>query len=316
MTAFKILKLQIKAIAIDDIHLPDYAGAVFRGNFGHAFKDVACLTLQKKCNTCEKKAMCAYAQIFETDYPDGIKSIKRLQKPPRPYIIDPPSMNMTHFEKGKSVHFGLTLVGKAIDYLPYFIFTFKEMGKIGIGKGRGQFYIEDVAVYKENDNHFSSIFKSVDQRVINTDDNNLIIIHNDNNGHNIPDTIKLKFVTPINIVVDKSSKHNLEFHALFSRLLARVNALSLLYCGEEFTDEHTQLIEESRSIKTIENSTCWYQFKKHSNRQQKSFVAGGYLGEITYSGDFSKLYNILLAGTYVNAGKNTTLGFGKYEIEG
>ena len=33
--------------------------------------------------------------------------------------------------------FSPTLLGKVIDYLPYFIYSFDELGSIGIGKGRG-----------------------------------------------------------------------------------------------------------------------------------------------------------------------------------
>jgi hypothetical protein len=36
------------------------------------------------------------------------------------------------------------LIGKAVDYLPYFILTFSELGKKGIGMGRGKFVLEKV----------------------------------------------------------------------------------------------------------------------------------------------------------------------------
>ena len=40
---------------------------------------------------------------------------------------------------------GVQLVGKAMDHLPYFIYTFERMGQHnGIGKGRGKFEVEKV----------------------------------------------------------------------------------------------------------------------------------------------------------------------------
>lgn len=313
MVVFNLIKLQIKAKALENIELPEYSGNVFRGNFGQSFKEVACLTLTKDCQKCEQHKTCPYFRIFETDYPEDTKSIKRLMQPPKPYIIEPPPINLTSFEQGKDFKFNLTLIGYAIEYLPYFIFTFKEMGK-GIGKTRGKFIVEDVLVYSSDS--FNSIFKSEEQRIINVDDSYHIKFNGNKTQEELKDLsqLNLKFITPINIVVNKSSKHNLDFQPLFSRLISRINALSLLYCGSEFADNYMELIEKAKDIKTKENSTSWYQFKKYSSRQQQSLVAGGYLGEILYEGDFADLIQYMQIGEFVHAGKNTTLGFGRYEI--
>lgn len=44
----------------------------------------------------------------------------------------------------------MILIGRAIDYLPYFIYTFEELGKMGLGKGRGEFNLEEVKSTHEN----------------------------------------------------------------------------------------------------------------------------------------------------------------------
>lgn len=311
----KIVKLKIKAKAIEKIKLPDYSGNVFRGNFGHSFKDVACLTLKKNCEKCEQKSQCAYIKIFETEYPETAKQVKRMKQVPKPYVINPPAMNITELEEGKNLYFGLTLIGTSVDYLPYFVFSFKEMGKAGIGANRGKFIIEDVLAYLPDDENYHSIFKAENQKLINVSDNYHITFNNDSNNTENSNQVALKFISPTNIVVDKSSKHNMEFYPLFSRLISRINALSLLYCGEELTDNYLELIEKSKEISIKENSTSWYQIEKYSSRQHKRFQAGGYLGEVVYQGELNEFLPYLEIGQYVNVGKNTTIGFGKYEIK-
>ena len=40
--------------------------------------------------------------------------------------------------------FSQSLIGKSIDFLPYFIYTFDELGRMGIGKGKGKYQLDEV----------------------------------------------------------------------------------------------------------------------------------------------------------------------------
>lgn len=40
--------------------------------------------------------------------------------------------------------FGLTLIGQAVDYLPYVVFALSEMARHGLGARRGVFELKDV----------------------------------------------------------------------------------------------------------------------------------------------------------------------------
>ena len=60
-------------------------------------------------------------------------------KVPHPFVIEPPITEKQSFEPGEEFSFHLILIGNAIDYLPYFIYTFTELGKQGIGQGRGKY---------------------------------------------------------------------------------------------------------------------------------------------------------------------------------
>ncbi len=41
---------------------------------------------------------------------------------------------------------------------------------------------------------------------------------------------------------------------------------------------------------------------------------GGFVGQVTYRGDFTEFLPYLLLGTYTHVGKGATFGLGEYEI--
>jgi len=63
---------------------------------------------------------------------------------PRPFIIEPPLDYGREYHREEKLNFNLILIGEAAKYLPYFIFTFKELGELGIGKERRKYILEKV----------------------------------------------------------------------------------------------------------------------------------------------------------------------------
>ena len=41
------------------------------------------------------------------------------------------------YKPGERFEFGLTLFGRALQFLPYFVLAVPEMGRLGVGPGRG-----------------------------------------------------------------------------------------------------------------------------------------------------------------------------------
>jgi hypothetical protein len=87
---------------------------------------------------------CVYSWVFETPVPKDARMMRKYTKAPHPFVLDPPLETKNSYEPGEKLTFGLTLLGRAVDFLPYFIYSFHELGKMGIGKGRGRFLLEEV----------------------------------------------------------------------------------------------------------------------------------------------------------------------------
>ncbi|MDI6783582.1 MAG: CRISPR system precrRNA processing endoribonuclease RAMP protein Cas6 [bacterium] len=157
----------LKLNAITELHLPPYKGSTLRGGFGHAFKSIVCSSPDKCRDACIQKDKCPYGYIFETPVPADSERMRKYPYAPHPFIIEPPPEKKTIYQPDETLSFRLILIGKAIGYLPYFIFTFEELGKIGIGKDRGKYQVVTVENITES-NQPVIIYSGSDRVVKNT----------------------------------------------------------------------------------------------------------------------------------------------------
>ena len=144
LETFRLAKFRFTVCAKEHIRFPSYKGSAFRGGFGYAFKRVVCVTKNRECDDCLLKQKCIYSYIFETPPPEDTEMLRLYPKVPHPFVIEPPITEKQSFEPGETCSFHLILIGNAIDYLPYFIYTFTELGKQGIGQGRGKYDLVQV----------------------------------------------------------------------------------------------------------------------------------------------------------------------------
>ncbi len=132
-----------------DAFLPRYKGATFRGLFGHALKRTVCALKNHDCRACILRSNCTYALVFETAHALPVPENKRISDPPHPMVLEPPLTPKTDFAAGEFLNCGLILFGSLNKNLPYFIYAFDQMGKIGLGKKvagrRAGFTLESVS---------------------------------------------------------------------------------------------------------------------------------------------------------------------------
>ena len=144
LSHFQFTRFQFFLKALDSINMPIYKGSTLRGGFGHAFKKVVCVKREKICETCLLKGKCVYSYVFETPPPPDTSKMKKYPFAPHPFVITPPLEEKRTYRQNDTLCFELTLIGKAIDFLPYFIYTFDELGKMGIGKAKGRYQLQEV----------------------------------------------------------------------------------------------------------------------------------------------------------------------------
>ena len=305
------------------ILLPPYSGSTLRGGFGHAFRRIVCALKGKECTDCLLRDQCIYAYVFETPIPDDSQMMRKYTVAPHPFILEPAVNNQRTYKEGEDLSFGLTLIGRATDYLPYFIYALDELGRIGIGKGRGKYELRQVLEENPLKDEASISQEQGNGRVIYRGKDKMLAqskgpVRWSDILTASPQPLaemRFSFITPTRIKYKNSLTKDLEFHVLFRNLLRRISLLSYFHCGHRLDDQgFKDLIEQAKHIKIVKRVLYWHDWERYSNRQETRMKMGGFMGEITYEGDFEPFRPYIRLGEYVHVGKGSSFGLGRYEV--
>lgn len=206
---------------------------------------------------------------------------------PHPFILEPSVKNQRTYEEGEDISFGLTLIGRATDYLPYFIYALDELGRIGIGKGRGKYELrqvleenslKDKTPISQEQGNGRVIYRGKDKMLAQL---NSPIRWSDILTSLSPSAeMRFSFITPARIKYQNRLTKDLEFHVLFRNLLKRISLLSYFHCGHRLDDQgFKDLIERAGKVKTVKRALYWHDWERYSNRQKTRMKMGGFMGE-------------------------------------
>ncbi|BCB96581.1 CRISPR-associated protein Cas6 [Dissulfurispira thermophila] len=259
------------------IHLPLYKGSALRGAFGYALKKAICVVRETECDDCILKTKCVYSSIMESPMPEGHPYHRKYIRAPHPYIIIPQLTRQQYFSPDDLMFFEIVLIGKANEFLPYFIYTFTEMGRFGIGRERGRFDVISVDALAL-DGSSTEIFNSIDKLLKTTEhriDYNLFVnspklshLNGDDKKFR-SDEVTILFETPARIKSDDRLATDLPFQLLIKRLIERAFILANLYCGAEFEDTE-EFVKDSEHVEVVTNKLRWMDWERYSSRQGKS----------------------------------------------
>jgi len=283
-------------------------------------KRVVCAIRDKECPDCILKEKCVYSYVFETPPPSDTKIMRKYKAAPHPFVIEPPPEKRRGFKPGDEINFGLTLIGRAIDYLPYFIYTFDELGKIGIGKGKAKYELKTVTSQESAVSSMGKekIIYSSDTKTLKSFNSSRILIPlfaKEGIGE-ITKTITLSFITPTRILYNSHLTLDLEFHILIRNLLRRLSLLYYFHCNGDPSDwDFKEIIERAKEVHVKEKNLRWYDWERYSGRQETRIKMGGFLGDITFKGNIEPFTPLINAGEVLHVGKGTGFGLGKYRTE-
>lgn len=311
-------KLEFTIEATQPLFLPPYKGSTFRGAFGNIFKQVVCIKEDKNCSSCILTRNCSYYYVFETPNSDRFPwfSSPRL---PHPYVLEPPLDKRTEFDFGEQLKFNLTLFGKAVDYLPYFVFVFDQMGRTGgIGKYRhrnsGRFWLKEVRDARMGEN---LIYDGRNKTILRQP--NLWNIENlsRRDGESDSSSLSLEFLTPTRIrhngeYILLSRKDQFPLNAFLENLYRRAYLMTFSHCHESI---EPYCLPDSGQPKADHVGLSWQEWERYSSRQERHHPLGGFVGRLVVSGEMKSWLPFLRAGEWLHAGSGTSFGLGKFEIE-
>ena len=305
---FSLLSLDFLLFAQEDFPLPSFKGSTLRGAFGYAFKKAVCITRhQPQCENCILTANCAYSYIFETPRPAGAEVMRKYEKVPHPFILRPPLNSERFIKAGQELPFGLVLIGRARDYLPYFVLVMEELAARGLGRERGKCILQQVSGSRGG-------------VIYDRENRELLPAHGEtgtdliSRAGNSPDQLTIEFQTPLRLVRERKIIRKLTFQDIYRSLLRRLAILQRFHCDLTPEIDFLGLIDQAAAITTVTNETYWQESRRYSTRQKANMSTSGLVGRLTFSGDLKPFWPVLVLGTYVNVGKNTSFGLGRYRI--
>jgi hypothetical protein len=309
--AFSAFRLTLRADEI--LYLPSYKGSALRGAFGHTLRRVICVSGNADCRECPVTDSCIYPYIFETRSAPDDPFLRNRDRTANPYIIRPPLDPQAEFRAGEEFAFELILIGRAVEYLPYFVFAFIETGRTGLGRGKGRFTLSAVENIR-SDRSLTPVYQNTDQ--ILRDISREITCEELLNACPPPEKCTFRFLTRLELK-EKSRYPDIRFGVLFRALLRRITTLAHLHCGIDCSGiDFAGLSHAADEIRTVSSNLSYEYAERYSNRQKRRMPFGGLIGDITFEGDLAPFLPFIRLGEWVNVGKKTTFGLGRYEIRG
>ncbi len=297
----------------EDMPLPHFLGALLRGGFGTVFKREICIREDKDCNKCILRSKCPYLYVFETPIPKDTKIMRKYTSAPHPFVIEPPSFEEKTLPKNGTFSFGLVLIGEAIDYLPYFIYTFIRLGTKGFGRSRVKAQLISV--------------KDGEREIYDPKSKRLRDIKSTASLELKPDfeaigtyKVRLSFPTLLNIRKNGVVVRDLDFDIFMRSLFRRLVLLEYFHDGGSGEYPFKRLLNWTKEVKILQKELFYERITRFSTRQRQRIPIEGIRGEIVFSQIKASFIPYIKAAQDLHVGRNTSFGLGKvlvkYENEG
>ncbi len=242
---------------------------------------------------------------------------------------------------GERFEFGITLFGDALKFLPYFVLTVPEMGRMGVGPGRGKFSLKSVwaenpltrereCLLAEGDNLVHTPTLTVTHAEVEQMANSRWQMANsrwqmadgeeraaggESKIGNQKSRIEIDFLTPTRLIDEGKLANAPQFDVLFARLLKRLDDLAEQHCGGSGRprEEIDALEHLAAHVRLLESQTRWVEVWSGSQRRGAPSPLSGIVGRAVYAAsaeDWRALLPWLLWGQLAQVGKSAVKGNG------
>jgi len=287
--------------------LRPWFGPVLRGGFGAILRSLSCGLRERSCPSCVLAPRCAYGYLFETPMLSEIEP-GTVFHAPHPFYWKPPLLD--EIKDPETVSLGLTLVGHALEYYPYFVLGLQQLGERGLGKDRLPFKILSIEC-KRTGSLLPSDRLLPEQSIFTLDPLQQCSASEDQ-------TSKFRIImkTPLRLRSKGQRLFHFNFYSLVSSVVRRVELLGKWHCDVDLLRRFTHLIELAPKVQLISDNSYFYDWTRYNKRQDQTMPIGGSLGEVTLEGQFGLFSGLFAAAEYIGAGNQTSFGLGQVKFEG
>ncbi|MBX9685140.1 MAG: CRISPR system precrRNA processing endoribonuclease RAMP protein Cas6 [Candidatus Obscuribacterales bacterium] len=302
--------------ALNTIDFAGFNGSALRGGFGDVLRKLTCHTGLPDCSKCPSFRDCPFTRIFNIAPPEDDEHFKSETQVPRPFIIE--AMKEQSLTHGQQAKFRVGLVGKANDDLPYFVLSFQQLGKLGIGRGRGNFKLVSVTSIDPLGKHLPVCLYDAAVNMlcprkavpVNLED----VCENTQNGK----------ITGVRMIFDSPTLLNRkgeapqeapQFEHIIRGILRRYSDLAALYGEGRPKLEYKELVEDSKRVEMTKSNIHYKFSRSYSKRKEAITPLQGITGSVDFRGEITPFMPYLIFGQWLHIGKQATFGMGQYHLE-
>jgi CRISPR-associated endoribonuclease Cas6 len=301
---FPVCRYRLEFETENEMQLPEYAGSALRGVFGHALRQLACVTSQPECKGCQLQRSCPYTVVFETAPPVGTTRI--FSDIPHPYVVEPPAWGEHGLARGSLLRFDLVLIGPALRHVPLVLMAWQRALASGIGPRNSAARL--VRVFAEGlpepvlanpawrlAEHASTVALPAPESA--------------------PDEATVEFTTPLRLKREGQVQGaaRLTTQDLLMGLVNRVANVAELQLGIRPGWDFSALKRAAGDVEG-DKQLQWREWSRYSQRQKQSMMFGGVVGRWRLRGDLRAFWPLLHLGQWLHIGGKTTFGLGRYTI--
>ncbi len=303
---FDLLAFRFQFKARDSIYFPPgKSGNVVRGAFGTTFKQIVCMDRCHDSRTCETRATCPYAKIFEpvatTEGPSGLHDW------PRPFVFRAAHLDGQTIEPGRTFQFDVHLFDLKDQAIVYFVLAFAQISKEGIGPRRGRADLVRVDQLDSEGKPTACLYKG--NTFLSTELGAPIELNLESAGE-AASKVVVKFVTPTELKHGQLLATRPEFEVVFGRIRDRLSTLRALYGGGALDIDFKALGERAAQVTMTRSQLNFSDAERRSAKTGDRHPLGGFVGEVEYNGELGEFLPYLRAAKWIGVGRQTVWGKG------
>ncbi len=285
-----------------NLHFPE---ALFRGALGYTLHSLVCVQKKTSCENCFLAKTCVFFALFYEDSQEYKSSLLHNNKStPKPYIIRYFPETET---KGK---LDFIFFNKLEPYINHLVFAVMKMAENGIGQNKINFKITSI-----KDNCIVEIYDKIKGLIKEPARHEFKYEMNNTHFNRQMFSAEINFIKPVKIIRNNKLLRTISFKDFSKALLLRVSYLSQLFGEYELTDEYIKNINKlSVSPLVISEHYNLQNYKRFSTHYNEKMEFIGLVGKVAYKNIDPVFYKLLEAGSIFGIGKNTTFGFGFFEL--
>lgn len=306
---FPVARYRLECEVTRALSLPEYAGSALRGVFGHALKQLACVTAAPDCRGCALHRTCLYPSVFET--PPPVDARRVYSDIPHPFVVEPPPWGTRDVPAGQAFDVGLVLIGPALSQLPVLLLAWDHALRRGLGRVGGTARLLRVRAEDDPDPNAPALLE-VGPGARLRDHTPALPLPDPAKA---PTSVRVELLTPFRIKRDgrPSGPGQLEPRALLLALVRRTADLCELLLGQRTGWNFAALTRQASAIGGRADVE-WRDASRWSNRQQRHTPLGGLVGTVDLEGELGPFWQLLYLGQWLHVGGKATFGLGRYRL--